>query len=228
MNTTNQRKAPDARAKVFLVDDHEVIRLGISQLVNHQKDMTICGQAAEASGALKAIESELPSIVVSDISLAGGDGLELVKNLRAQYPKLPILMLSTHEETLYGELALHAGAMGYVSKSSPGSSILAAIRKVLHGGVYLSDNLSAAMLMKQVGRSQSTNASPVERLSARELQVFQLIGQWKGTRVIAQELHLSIKTVEYYREQIKQKLNLKNASQLLQAARYRIETGHSA
>lgn len=228
VNSNRQRKGSEPRAKVFLVDDHEVIRLGISQLINHQPDLIVCGQASEASPALKAIAEGHPNLVVSDISLEGGDGLELVKNLRAQYPTLPILVLSMHDETLYGELALHAGARGYVSKSSSGAVILAAIRKVLQGGVYLSDNLSGAMLMKQVGRQTQSPSSPVERLSARELQVFQLIGQWKGTRVIAQELHLSIKTVEYYREQIKQKLNLKNASQLLQAARQRVESGHLA
>ncbi len=228
MNTIGQRLSTEARAKVFLVDDHEVIRLGISQLINRQKDLSVCGQASEGPAALAAIAKDKPDLVISDISLDGGDGLELVKNLHAQVPSLPILVLSMHDEALYGELALHAGAMGYVNKNAPADSILGAIRKVLQGGVYLSDNLSSAMLMKRVGRQGASSASPTERLSARELQVFQLIGQWKGTRIIAQELHLSIKTVEYYREQIKQKLNLKNANHLLQAARYWVENGQLA
>ena len=227
MNSISQR-GQEKQARIIFVEDHEVVRLGITKLINQQPDLAVCGEATGNTTALKLVGEQNPDLVMTDISLDGGDGLELVKNLYAEYPKVPVLVLSTHAESLYGELALHAGARGYVSKSAPAQEILRAIRKVLKGGIHLSDELSGALLMRRVGRQTQAPTSPTERLSDRELQVFQLIGQWKGTRIIAQELHLSIKTVEYYREQIKQKLHLKNASEHLQSARCWVDTGHLA
>ena len=211
------------KARVLLVDDHQVVRFGIGQLINQQPDFAVCGEAATASAAMQAIATLRPDVAIVDLSLDGSDGLELVKNINAQHPKLPVLVLSMHDEGLYAELALHAGAMGYVMKHEPVQNILAAIRKVRSGAIAVSEATATRLLVRQTRGSSATPASPIERLTDRELQVFQLIGQWKGTRSIAAELHLSIKTVEYYREQIKEKLNLKNAAELMQLARYWID-----
>jgi DNA-binding NarL/FixJ family response regulator len=208
----NQPK--DNRTRILLVDDHAVVRFGIAQLINRERDLVVCGEEEEASKALSAISSLNPDLVLADISLKDSSGLELMRNIKAQYPKLPVLVVSAHDENIYAEIAFRAGALGYLMKDQALDKVLPAIRRVLSGAIYVSDALGARMLQQQIRGHTDINESPVKGLSDREMEVFQLIGQWKKTREIAEELHLSIKTIEYYREQIKRKLNLKSASEL--------------
>ncbi len=217
---TPMRQPKQKKSRILLVDDHAVVRFGIAALINRQVDMEVCGEEEDGSRAMDAITTLMPDLVIADISLKDSSGLELMRNIKAQYPKMPVLVVSVHDETIYAEVAFRAGALGYLNKEEAIDKILTAIRRVLNGEVYVSDVLSAKLLQKQVrgGGSDISNGSPVKSLSDRELEVFQLIGQWKGTRQIADELHLSIKTIEYYREQIKKKLNLKNAAELTQYA----------
>jgi DNA-binding NarL/FixJ family response regulator len=204
----------DNRAKILLVDDHAVVRFGIAQLINRQTDMVVCGEEEDAANALTAITTQRPDLVIADISLKDSSGLELMRNIKAQFPKLPVLVVSAHDESIYAEIAFRAGALGYMMKEEALEKVLSAIRRVLAGAIYVSDTLAARMLQQQIRGKTDVNESPVKSLSDRELEVFQLIGRWKKTKDIAAELHLSIKTIEYYREQIKRKLNLKNAAEL--------------
>jgi DNA-binding NarL/FixJ family response regulator len=218
-NTLETKTAvKDTRKRVLLVDDHAVVRFGITQLINKQSDLVVCGEEEDASKALDAINSLKPDLVIADISLKESSGLELMRNIKAQHPQLPILVVSVHDESIYAEMAFRAGATGYLMKQEALDKIPTAIRRVLEGSVYVSDALAAKMLQQRVRGKVDVQESPVEGLSDRELEVFQLIGQWKKTKEIAQEIHLSVKTVEYYREQIKRKLNLRDASELTQYA----------
>jgi DNA-binding NarL/FixJ family response regulator len=206
--------AKDNRTRILLVDDHAVVRFGIAQLINRQSDLVVCGEEESASNALSAIEKLKPDLVIADISLKDSSGLELMRNIKAQYSGLPVLVVSAHDESIYAEVAFRAGALGYLMKEEVLDKIPVAIRRVLGGNIYVSDALAAKMLQQQIRGQTDINESPVKSLSDREMEVFQLIGRWKKTKEIADELHLSIKTIEYYREQIKRKLNLKNASEL--------------
>jgi len=211
-------KSTDGKIRILLVDDHAVVRFGIAQLINRQADMTVCGEEEDASKALGAIATLKPNLVIADISLKDSSGLELMRNIKAQYSGLPVLVVSSHDESIYAEIAFRAGALGYLMKDEALDKIIIAIRRVLSGAIYVSDTLAAKMLQQQIRGQNTINDSPVKDLSDRELEVFQLIGQWKTTRDIAEELHLSVKTIEYYREQIKRKLSLKNAAELTQRA----------
>lgn len=213
-----QNPVKDTRARILLVDDHAVVRYGIAQLINRQSDLMVCGEEEDASRAMRSIAAMKPDLVIADISLKDSSGLELMRNIKAQYAGLPILVVSVHDESIYAEIAFRAGALGYLMKEEALEKILTAIRRVLSGAIYVSDNLAAKMLQQQVRGQTDIHESPVKGLSDRELEVFHLIGAWKKTREIADELHLSIKTIEYYREQIKRKLNLKNAAELTQYA----------
>ena len=217
---TPMRQPKPKKSRILLVDDHAVVRFGIAALINRQADMEVCGEEEDGAHAMGSITTLMPDLVIADISLKDSSGLELMRNIKAQYPKMPVLVVSVHDEAIYAEVAFRAGALGYLNKEEAIDKILTAIRRVLNGEVYVSDVLGAKLLQKQVlgGGGDISNGSPVKSLSDRELEVFQLIGQWKGTRQIADELHLSIKTIEYYREQIKKKLNLKNAAELTQYA----------
>jgi DNA-binding NarL/FixJ family response regulator len=200
--------------RILLVDDHAVVRYGITQLIHRERDLVVCGEEEDAGKALAAIERLKPDLVIADISLKESSGLELMRNIKAQYSRLPVLVVSTHDENIYAEIAFRAGALGYLMKGDALERIIPAIRRVLSGNIYVSDALGARMLEQQSRGKTTLQDSPVQGLSDRELEVFQLIGRWKKTSEIAAELHLSIKTIEYYREQIKQKLNLKDASEL--------------
>jgi DNA-binding NarL/FixJ family response regulator len=215
---SNKREFKDGKAQILLVDDHAVVRFGIAQLLNRQNDMAVCGEEEDASHAMTAIAALKPDLVIADISLKDSSGLELMRNVKAQYPGLPVLVVSVHDEAIYAEIAFRAGALGYLMKQEALEKILTAIRRVLSGAIYVSETLAAKMLQQQVRGQTTVNESPVKSLSDRELEVFQMIGQWKKTKEIAEELHLSVKTVEYYREQIKRKLNLKSAGELTQHA----------
>ena len=207
-------KVKDQRTRILLVDDHAVVRFGIAQLINRQADLMVCGEEEEAAQALEAIVRLKPDLVIADISLKESSGLELMRNIKAQYPKLPVLVVSVHDETIYAEVAFRAGALGYLMKEEALDKVIVAIRRVLGGGIYVSEGLGAKLLHQQVRGQTDATVTPVKGLSDRELEVFQMIGQWKGTRQIAAELHLSVKTIEYYREQIKKKLNVKSAAEL--------------
>jgi DNA-binding NarL/FixJ family response regulator len=212
--------------KVMLVDDHPVMREGLAQLINHEPDLRICGQYEDAACAFEAVPAVRPDLAIVDLTLKRGSGLELVKNIRANYPNLVILVLSMHDESLYAERVLRAGAAGYITKQEASDKVLGAIRRVLGGDVYLSERMSGRLMHELIGGKAGRGGSLMERLSDRELEIFGLIGQGRGTRQIAEQLHLSIKTVESHRAHIKEKLNLKNANELVhQAIRARGEEG---
>jgi DNA-binding NarL/FixJ family response regulator len=210
------KKSPtkDNRTRILLVDDHEVVRFGMAQLINREPDLMVCGEEENASKALGAIEALKPNLVIADISLKESSGLELMRNIKAQYEGMPVLVVSGHDESIYAEIAFRAGALGYLMKEDALSRIIPAIRRVLSGAIYVSDTLGAKMLQQQVRGQTNIHESPVKSLSDREMEVFQMIGHWKKTRDIAEELHLSVKTIEYYREQIKRKLNLETGADL--------------
>lgn len=208
------RQTKDSRSRILLVDDHAVVRYGIAQLINRQSDLVVCGEEEDASRALSSITTLKPDLVIADISLKDSSGLELMRNLKAQSPGMPVLVVSVHDESIYAEIAFRAGALGYLMKQEAVEKIIPAIRRVLAGSIYVSDVQAARMLQQQVRGQNNVQESPVKSLSDREMEVFQMIGQWKKTKDIAGQLHLSIKTIEYYREQIKRKLNLKSAAEL--------------
>ncbi len=204
--------------KVFLVDDHPIVRQGLTLLINQERDLTVCGEAEEMHSALQSIESAKPDIVVLDISLNGPDGLDLLKHLRSRHPKLPVLMLSMHDESIYAERTLRAGANGYIMKQEATEKVLIALRRILSNEIYVSDRIANNMLRHYVRGDQGAQSSPVTELSDRELEIFRLIGQGHATRQIANELHLSVKTVESYQAHIKEKLSLHSARELVQHA----------
>jgi len=212
------RESKPDKTRILLVDDHAVVRFGIAQLINREPDLMVCGEEEDSSQALRAIEKLKPDLVVTDISLKDSSGLELMRNIKVQFSKLPVLMVSTHDESVYAELVFRAGALGYLMKKEALEQVIPAIRRVLGGAIYVSDAQATRMLEQQIRGKTDMQDSPVKALSDRELEVFQMIGQWKKTSEIAAELHLSIKTIEYYREQIKRKLNLKSAAELTQHA----------
>ena len=206
------------KAKVLLVDDHPVVRQGFAQLIAQTPDLEVCGETDDATKATAAIKAVAPDLVIVDLSLEGTSGLDLIERIKSQRPELPILVLSMHDETLYAERALRAGARGYITKDRPIETILAAIRRVLAGDIYLSDRMSGRLLQRIVSGTPEATKSPIGTLSNREIQVFELIGQGHGTRDIAEKLHLSAKTIDTHRENIKRKLHLSDAIELHQQA----------
>jgi len=207
------------KRRVLIVDDHAVLREGLALVINVQPDLLVCGEAANVTGGLQAVAATQPDIALIDLSLMGGSGLELVKDIKVQHPKLPTLVLSLHDEALYAERVLRAGARGYIMKRSSTTELLAAIRKVLDGEIYLSEKMGSAVVRQALGdREYLTNGDPLEQLSDRELEVFQLLGEGHGTHEIAQQLGLSMKTVSCYRQNIQAKLQLKDAAELMQRA----------
>lgn len=213
--TMGAKKNP---TRILIVDDHPLLRKGVGQLINNEKDMVVCGEAEDAHKALTAIGTTKCDVAIIDISLGGTSGIELLKNIKVRYPKLLVLVLSMHDETVYAQRALRAGAAGYIMKQEATEKVLVALHKILNGEVYLSERLGNKMLNTLVGGRTSLNGSPIEELSDRELEVFGLIGQGHGTRPIAEKLHLSVKTIESHRAHIKEKLNLKNATELVHHA----------
>lgn len=206
------------RIRVFIVDDHPVVRQGLQLLLRMEPDMEWAGDADNAADAIKGLAQARPDIAVVDVSLRDSSGIELVKDLRVRFPEVPVLVLSMHDETIYAERVLRAGARGYVMKDEATDKVIVAIRTVLAGGLYLSERMASKMLVKFVEGRQGTGGLPMDRLSDRELEVFELVGHGLGTRQIAGKLGLSIKTVEAHRESIKKKLKLADATELLQHA----------
>ena len=209
--------SPAPKCKIFLVDDHPIVRQGLALFIDREPDLMVCGEAEDATSALQAIRESTPDFVILDISLDGRDGLELLKTLRVGHPTLPVLILSMHDESVYAERSLRAGANGYIMKQEAADKVITAIRQILGGDVYLSDRLTKRMLQQFVNGSISPR-DPLAKLSDRELEVFRLIGAGHGTRQIADELHVSTKTVESYQAHIKEKLALRNARELVQHA----------
>jgi len=213
-------KTLSRKRRIFVVDDHPIFRRGIAQAVNHEKDIEICGEAENASEALEAAERIEPDLMLIDITLPGTNGIELIKCLRARCPDLRLLVISMHDESLYAERALRAGAQGYVMKQEASEQVMAAIRQVLDGGIYVSPAFSDKMMNRLFAGPNGVTvlASPVQRLSDGELEVFGLVGEGRSTRQIADALHLSVKTIESHREHIKEKLNLKTSLELVRFA----------
>jgi len=206
------------KAKILIVDDHPLVREGLADLVNKEKDLVVCGQAEDAYQAMEAIRELKPDMAIVDISLKETSGLELIKDIKIQHPGLPVLTLSMHEESVYAERALRAGAKGYIMKREATKKVVTAIRKVLRGQLYLSEKMTTRLVRKFVDGKPEAGTSPIDRLTDRELEVFCLLGRGNGTRQISEQLHLSVKTIETYRSRIKEKLNLTSASELLQHA----------
>lgn len=205
-------------SKVFIVDDHPIVRQGLSQLIDHEPDLKVCGEAADVKEARARLGSSQPDVVIVDLSLRDSDGMELIKDIRSKYRQLPVLVLSMHDESIYAERLLSAGANGYIMKQAAADQLLTALRRVLAGGIYVSEHVGASMIERFAVGGIKHSGDPMDRLSNRELQVLNLIGRGKKTREIAQALNLSVKTIESHRQRIKKKLNLASAPQLVQFA----------
>ncbi|MBI5243610.1 MAG: response regulator transcription factor [Elusimicrobia bacterium] len=219
MNENNPPKAShrSGRARILLVEDHPIVRLGLAQVLGQTQDLEVCSFADDSHSALRAVGSARPDLIIVDISLKTEDGLELVKDLRSRKVQTPVLILSMHQETVYAPRAMRAGAQGYVMKGEPTPRLLAAVRKLLSGGIFFSEKVTADLLRRQIG-GEPVALSPVEMLTDKELQIFRFIGQGRSTREISETLHRSVKTIEAHRENIKVKLGIKNSPQLVRAA----------
>jgi DNA-binding NarL/FixJ family response regulator len=218
MATKTQITSQPKKCRVLLVDDHPIVRQGLALLIDREPDLCVCGEAESAHSAFHAIATLLPDLVVLDISLSGPDGLDVLKEIRMKTTNLPVLILSMHDESIYAERAMRAGANGYIMKQEATEKVLVAIRRILQGEVYVSDRLTSTMLQLYVRGASQAKTSPLVNLTDRELEVFRLIGEGHGTRQIADELHLSVKTIESYQAHIKEKLALRNARELVQHA----------
>lgn len=204
--------------RIVIVDDHPLMRKGLVMSIESETDLTVCAQASTAEDALGIVESEEPDLVIVDVSLPGMSGLELIKQIHAIRPAMKTLVVSRHDESLYAERAIRAGARGYVMKLEAADVMVKAIRRVMNGGIYVSEEINERLLLGMAAGHEMLSQSPLEVLSDRELEVFELTGRGYGTRDIAERLHLSVKTVESYRARIKTKLNLGSAAELMQHA----------
>ncbi|RME04249.1 MAG: DNA-binding response regulator [Planctomycetota bacterium] len=208
------------KKQVLLVDDHPILRQGLAFLINQEENLQVCAELSSASEALKYLQKNRPDIIILDLTLAKGmGGLELMKQLKSMGVEIPILVLSMHDENIYAERALRAGAKGYVMKEEASEKVIDAIEKILNGGIFFSEQITAKMLHQFSNKGQHPpQTSPVEKLSDRELEVFTLLGEGKTTKQIAQLLCLSVKTIETYRANIKEKLGIANSTELLKQA----------
>ncbi|CAN5277261.1 response regulator transcription factor [soil metagenome] len=212
------------KKKIYIVDDHPLMRKGMAMTLDNSVEFEVCGQSESAEEAMGEIPSLKPDGSVIDISLPGMNGIELVKNLLAQIPTLKILVVSRHDEELYAERAIRAGAKGYLMKLEAGDVLVSAVRQIMNGGIYLSDKIGSQLIMK-IASGQKTGSNPLEILSDRELEVFELTGKGESTKDIAQRLHVSVKTVDTYRARIKEKMHLKTANELMRKAVQWVEAG---
>jgi DNA-binding NarL/FixJ family response regulator len=217
-------KTKKAKRTVLIVDDHPMMRQGLAQLINNEPDLMTCGEAEGAQQAIDMVQNGPPDLVLADISLPDKHGLELIKDLQVLHPGLAVLVVSMHDESLYAERVLRAGGRGYIMKQEGGRKMMQAIRTVLSGQIYVSEKMSAKILEIFSGRRSETVGPAIEKLTDREFEVFQLIGQGKGTRQIAEALHLSVKTVEVHRLHIKEKLEIGDAPSLVRYAVRWVET----
>jgi DNA-binding NarL/FixJ family response regulator len=214
----SQRKPERNKRKVFIVDDHPVVRDGLTALINHENDLIVCGEAGEARQALKSIAELKPDVIIVDITLGDEDGIELTKDIKVRHPELPVIVLSMHDESVYAERVLCAGARAYLMKDAVSDKVITAIRTVLGGEIYVSDIMTRKLLRKLAGNNVNTIKASTDNLTDRELEVFRWIGQGHKPSRIAKSMHLSVKTVETYLARIKEKLSLDNATELLQYA----------
>jgi DNA-binding NarL/FixJ family response regulator len=217
MSSKRKTSSKSGKTKILIVDDHPMMRQGLGLLIENEPDLAVCGEAERAHEALDAVQKLQPDLVLVDITLPDKSGLELIKDIVAMYPGLPALVISMHDETLYAERVLRAGGRGYIMKQEGGKKLVQAMRTVLAGQIYVSDKMSAKILELFSGRPGSAQ-SPIEKLTDREFEIFRLIGEGLDTRAIAQKLHISVKTVEVHRVNIKEKLDLKTASELIRYA----------
>ena len=218
MSPRTTAKTGRSKYRILVVDDHPIVRQGLALLIDQEPDLMVCGEAEEAESALAAIATTRPDVLLLDISLPGPDGIELLKTIRSTDPALPVLVLSMHDEATYAERALRAGANGYIMKQEATENVLVALRRILRGELYVSERVASTMLRQIASSVGKPGRAPIARLSDRELEVFRLIGEGHGTRQIAVELHLSVKTVESYQAHIKEKLALQSARDLVQRA----------
>jgi DNA-binding NarL/FixJ family response regulator len=210
--------AAKPKAKVFVVDDHPLVRDFIRHLINLQPDMTVCGEAEQTAQAMRGIAESKADLAIVDLTLKDSHGIDLLKDLKLQFPELPVLVLSMHDESIFAEHALRAGAKGYITKQESAAKILVSIRKVLAGEIYMSDGVSARIVQKSISARREGGVSPVDLLSDRELQILQLIGEGQTSQQIAGVLHLDARTIGTYRARIREKLNIKEPSSLLSYA----------
>ena len=208
---------PATKTRILLVEDHEIVRQGIARLINQEADMEVCGGIGSASEALEKIGTLEPDLVITDISLSGMNGIELLKHLKVQYPELPVVVLSMHDEALYAERALRAGALAFVMKKESSSEVMMAIRKARQGEYHVSEKVGGGIFQKFLN-TKRPQESPLAMLSDRELEVFELLGHGHGSKDIAAQLHLSVKTVDTHRTHIKEKLKLRSFTELIQRA----------
>ncbi len=213
--TASPNVSPAARRRVFIVDDHTMIREGLRGLIERDSGLEVCGDAPDIPSALAGLRELRPDVALVDISLAGASGLDLIKTLKAEFPALPVLVVSMHDESLYAERALRAGAMGYIMKHEPAKTMKAAIHKVLGGEIHLSEKMSSTVISRFMRGESDRAASPLETLSDRELEVFRLLGQGRGVRQISEELGVTIPTVNSFRNRIKEKLNLRTSTEVM-------------
>ena len=217
-NISESRNQPSNRIRILIVDDHPLVRESLKRIIQQQPDLAVCGEADNGSQALELVAETKPRLVILDLTLKDSHGLELIKNLNDRYPKVMCLVFSMHEETLHAERAIRAGARGYVAKEEPPAKILMAIRRVLSGEIYWSEKAASWVASQIASRARPSSSFSVDLLTDRELQVFELMGGGQNTRQIAVMLHIDTSTVETYRARIKEKLNLKSTSELLQYA----------
>jgi DNA-binding NarL/FixJ family response regulator len=201
-----------------LVDDHPLVRERLAEIINREADLMVCGEAEDRHEALVAVPAKHPQLVIIDLTLKNSDGLELIKDIRSRWPKLRMLVVSMHDESLYAERAIRAGALGYITKQEATRKILVAIRRVLEGTIYLNEKIASHIISRLTSHAGAISATPDELLSDRELQVFDLTGRGQNTVEIAARLHVAVKTIETYRSRVREKLKLKNSSELLQSA----------
>jgi len=206
---------PSEKKRIFIVDDHAMFRDGLQQLIDREADLTVCGDAAEATKALEGISKSKPDLVIVDISLSGKSGIDLIKAIKDEYEDLPVLVVSMHEESLYAERALRAGAMGYVMKQEPAKVVKTAIRKVLAGDMHLSEKMASSVISKFMRGTDELPPSPLEKLSDRELEVFRMLGLGRGVRQIAEEMGVTIPTINSFRNRIKEKLQLSSSTEVM-------------
>jgi DNA-binding NarL/FixJ family response regulator len=216
------------KTRIFIVDDHPLLRRGLAELINREPDMVFCGEAEDSPSAIKAISQIKPDLVIVDISLKGYNGIELIKNIKAFDPKIQVLVLSMHDESIYAMRVLKAGAKAYVMKQEVVDKVMEAVRRIRAGKVFVSERVASRMLDQVVVGGDPAPDSPVDLLSDRELEIVNMIGSGLPTREIAAKLHISIKTVESHRARIKEKLNLQNAIQLVQFCVRWVEEGAKA
>ncbi len=206
------------KSRVFIVDDHPLVREGLANLINEQDDLIVCGEAEDSAEAITRLATARPDVALIDISLKNESGLELVKNLEVQFPRVALIVLSMHDEALYAERALRAGARGYVMKRETTKSVLASIRHVLKGGIYVSERVVNRMAARSGWSRKAAASSPVERLSDRELEIFRLLGKGRTPSQIACDLNLSLKTIQAYCARAKEKFGVTSLTELLRAA----------